>query len=69
MNNAISIVRINNEQDLKEAHEIRRIVFVIEQNCPPELEYEHEEDSIHYLARYNGTPCGAARWRKNCERV
>ena len=28
---------------------IRKNVFVIEQNCPPELEWEYEEESIHFL--------------------
>jgi len=43
---------------------IRREVFVVEQNCPPELEWEHEDESTHFLATVNGEPAGAARWRK-----
>jgi predicted GNAT family N-acyltransferase len=60
----IQVIKISKEEDLATAHEIRRLVFVIEQNCPPELEWEHEEDSVHFLAFLNGTPCGTARWRQ-----
>lgn len=42
---------------------IRKTVFVEEQHCPQELEYENDEVSTHFLAVYNGEPCGAARWR------
>lgn len=43
---------------------IRREVFVVEQHCPPELEWEHEEESNHFLATVDGEPAGACRWRK-----
>ena len=49
---------------IKKAFEIRRLVFVIEQACPPELEYEHEEICQHYLAYMKGSAAGTARWRK-----
>ena len=49
---------------IEKAFEIRRIVFVVEQNCPPELEYENEEICQHYLAYYKGTPAATARFRK-----
>jgi len=39
-------------------------VFVIEQDCPPELEYENEEICTHYLAYYRGVAAGTARWRE-----
>jgi predicted GNAT family N-acyltransferase len=37
---------------------------VIGQNCPEELEWEHEEESTHYLALLDGEPVGTARWRE-----
>ena len=43
---------------------IRRVVFVEEQGCPPELEWENEEESTHFLATMDNQPCGACRWRK-----
>jgi predicted GNAT family N-acyltransferase len=60
----IKVFKVADEVNLKEVHEIRRIVFVEEQNCPPELEWEFEEESIHFLALLNDTPAGACRWRK-----
>ena len=60
----IELKRINNEQDLKAAHRIREQVFVQEQKVPRDAEYdEHEQTAKHYLATYEGVPCGAARWR------
>ncbi|GGF18857.1 GNAT family N-acetyltransferase [Hymenobacter cavernae] len=53
--------------DLDAAFAIRRKVFVEGQGVPAEDEYdEHDRTNArHYLARTaDGTPCGAARWRK-----
>ena len=60
----IKVFAITNQEDLKKVHHIRHIVFVEEQHCPPELEYEFEEESKHFLAFFNHEPSGAARWRK-----
>jgi predicted GNAT family N-acyltransferase len=60
----IQVKKISNEQDLQKAFAIRRIVFVGEQNCPPELEYENEHVSTHFLATINNAPVAACRWRK-----
>ena len=49
---------------LKKVFAIRREVFVDEQNCPPELEWEHEDESNHFLATVDNEPAGASRWRK-----
>src|SRR6187397_76637 len=46
------------------AFEIRRKVFVIEQEVEEREEYdEFEPTSIHYLVFVNDTPVGTARWR------
>ena len=60
----ILINKIKNEEEQKTAWAIRHEVFVIGQNCPEELEWEHEEESIHYLALLDGEPVGTARWRE-----
>jgi len=49
---------------VNKAFEIRRIVFVIEQDCPPELEYENEEICTHYLAYMDDIPVATARCRE-----
>jgi predicted GNAT family N-acyltransferase len=60
----ISINKIKNEEEQKTVWAIRHEVFVIGQNCPEELEWEHEEESTHYLALLDGEPVGTARWRE-----
>jgi len=64
MPKAIQIRKVTEPNDLETVFAIRRKVFVGEQNCPPELEWEHEEESNHFLATVDGIPAGASRWRK-----
>lgn len=64
METALQVIKIKNQADLDKVFAIRKKVFVEEQNCPPELEWENEDVSIHFLAELNGVPCGACRWRK-----
>lgn len=61
---SLSVVKITTNDELANALAIRRIVFVEEQGCPPELELANEEESIHFLALMDHLPCGACRWRK-----
>jgi len=56
--------KATNKEELEKVFAIRKAVFVEEQNCPPELEWEHEEESVHFLALMDNQPCGACRWRK-----
>lgn len=60
----IKVRQVSKTDDLEKVFAIRRQVFVIEQNCPPELEWEFEDESTHFLATVNDVPAGAARWRK-----
>ena len=53
--------KVTDPADLEKVFAIRREVFVGEQNCPPELEWEHEEESNHFLATVDGEPAGASR--------
>ena len=52
------------ENLMKKAHKIRYDVFVIGQNCPEDLEWEFEEESIHFLLLENNIPLASARHRK-----
>ena len=63
---SLEIIRFtfNETSFISKAFEIRRIVFVIEQECPPELEYENEEICQHYLAFKDELPVATARWRE-----
>ena len=56
--------KVTDPADLEIVFAIRREVFVVEQNCPPELEWEFEDESTHFLATVNDEPAGASRWRK-----
>lgn len=62
---SIEIIRFtfNDTTFVNKAFEIRRVVFVIEQDCPPELEYENEEICKHYLSYFDGIPAATARFR------
>jgi predicted GNAT family N-acyltransferase len=60
----IQVRKVTEQADLEKVFAIRREVFVGEQNCPPELEWEHEDESNHFLATVDGSPAGASRWRK-----
>ncbi|RYY07798.1 MAG: GNAT family N-acetyltransferase [Sphingobacteriaceae bacterium] len=61
---SIQVNKVNDPAILEKVFAIRRAVFVEEQNCPPELEWEYEDESIHFLAKADEEPAGAARWRK-----
>lgn len=61
----VQVKQVADSQQLEEAFEIRRKVFVEEQQVPAEEEYdEFEKSSRHFLAYGpEGNPCGTARWR------
>ncbi len=60
----ITIDKITTTEALEWAFEIRKKVFVIEQQVDPAEEYdEFEVVSTHYLAFQDGHPVGTARWR------
>jgi predicted GNAT family N-acyltransferase len=60
----VIVKKVNAPADLDIVFALRREVFVVEQNCPPELEWENEDVSTHFLATVDGEPAGACRWRK-----
>lgn len=64
MENKILVFKVNDQDSLDKVFAIRRKVFVEEQECPPDLEWEYEEESVHFLATVNGIPSGACRWRQ-----
>jgi predicted GNAT family N-acyltransferase len=64
MMESLEVKKVSHADELAKVFAIRKIVFVEEQNCPPELEWENEEVSTHFLAMSDNVPCGACRWRK-----
>jgi len=61
---SVTVQNVTDPTALETVFAIRREVFVVEQNCPPELEWEFEDESHHFLATVDGEPGGACRWRK-----
>lgn len=64
MTKNVTVEKITDPEKLEQVFAIRKIVFVEEQECPPELEWEFEDESIHFMATVGGVPAGAARWRR-----
>lgn len=60
----IKIEKITTPEIQQLVWDIRHEVFVIGQNCPKEIEYEFEEESIHFIAYFNNEPAGTARIRQ-----
>ena len=57
--------RIKDRPDLAErGNAVRRKVFIDEMLVDPELEYENEEEAIHYLLIVDGVAVATARWRE-----
>jgi predicted GNAT family N-acyltransferase len=61
----IKIIRIKNSAQMEQAFEIRRKVFVEEQQVDAAEEYEFEDESTHFLAlNEENKTIGTARWRE-----
>ena len=59
----LTVKPIQSPEELVQAHKIRKTVFVIEQACPEDIEWEFEDESNHYIAIYDGEIVGTSRWR------
>lgn len=60
----ITIKQVQTEQDYQTCLEIRRTVFIEEQNVPAEKEVDaFEKDSIHFLALVDKKPAATGRMR------
>ena len=55
---------VESEREWEMARGIRTRVFVEEQGCPPEEEWDaYDERSRHIIVLVNGSPAATARWR------
>lgn len=61
--NMIVVKPVETKEELDKVHFIRKEVFVKEQNCAEDIEWEFEEESKHFIAYVDGAPAGCARWR------
>ena len=67
MKDAMHVIRIaaNDSEMMTKAFEIRREVFVKEQEVAEEEEFdEYEDSSVHFIALIDGKAVGTSRWRK-----
>lgn len=60
----MTITPVQSETDWQRARAIRERVFIEEQDCSPEEEWDgHDERSRHVLGRVDGEAVATARWR------
>lgn len=60
----MTITPVENEAELETARSIRTRVFVEEQGCPPDVEWDgKDETSRHVLGIVDGEAVATARWR------
>lgn len=61
----VPVKLVVDQQQLEQAFEIRKQVFVEEQQVPAEEEYDEFENIARHFLAYDGAgePCGTARWR------
>lgn len=53
---------VENEEELRQAHSIRREVFILEQGVPESLEMDGQDaEALHCLCRVDGVPVGTGR--------
>ncbi len=60
----ILVKKIRSKTEKELAFEIRRRVFVVEQEVDPSEEYDDDDEKCtHFIAYCDGIACGTARWR------
>lgn len=63
-NKGVEILKIQTDENQQRSWRIRHEVFVKGQQVPAKYELDaFEKESTHFLALYDGFPCGTARWR------
>lgn len=60
----MNVIEVKNQQELEDAYNVRREVFVTEQEVPEELEIDEYEDTSKHVVLYDQQqPVGAGRFR------
>ncbi len=61
----IRVKKIENQEELEAAFDIRKEVFIKGQDCPEEEEFdEFDDESVHFIAFVKEQPVGTSRFRK-----
>ena len=60
----LKIQLVNSNKEYEKILNIRKLVFVEEQNVPIDIEIEHEDESYHVICYHDDLPVATGRWRK-----
>ena len=60
----LKIQLVNTNKEYEEILNIRKLVFVEEQNVPIDIEIEYEDESHHVICYHNDLPVATGRWRE-----
>ena len=61
----LKIQLVKNKEEYEDILEIRKKVFIREQNVPESIEIEYENVSSHVICFLDGNPIGTGRWRES----
>ncbi len=61
--------RFDDKKMMKRSNEIRKTVFINEQQVDPEIEYEFEEEGNYYLLFVDDKAVATARWRETAKGI
>ena len=59
----LKIQLVKTKEEYRDILEIRKKVFIEEQNVPSNIEIEYEKDSNHVICYLDKFPVGTGRWR------
>lgn len=60
----IRVKKVETKEELEQAFDIRRVVFIKEQECPVDEEFDgFDDESVHFIAYISGVPSGTSRYR------
>ena len=61
----IRVKTVENQEELDQAFEIREKVFIEEQECDRDEEFDgFDQESVHFIAYFEGKPAGTSRYRR-----
>tara|TARA_B100000579_G_scaffold140183_1_gene113900 strand:+ start:124 stop:543 length:420 start_codon:yes stop_codon:yes gene_type:complete len=65
----LKIQLVNTNKEYEDILNIRKKVFVEEQNVPIDIEIEHEEESSHVICFLDELPVATGRWRETANGI
>lgn len=61
----IRVKKVETQEELQQAFDVREVVFVVEQACPVEEEFDgFDEEAVHFVAYIDEQPVGCNRYRR-----